>query len=510
VTIACDLTEEERAMTGPRWKLRYAAVAVAACTVVATAPLGAAAAQSAARSAASSPGPSARLIVAQNRITVPRFRGRAFIDPGVYVAALGSALQFDVQRASYTRPIRITQVIHLPDGSTVTRPRPASLLHGFRGLRNFLSVSVANSAGKIVATHRYLFCPAVFDPQRTSPGSPMNSPYPNDGCHSDPFPRGEVWGIQRGWAADATEESNHSYRLHLGTYQLTATMTGKYRRLLGVSAADATAHVQVKIVKGSGCCDDRPSPSSPRGKLPRLPQVPTLRNPPRAALPDLVPLPSWGIQVQRVRATPTSPAVDELTFGATVWIGGRGPLDVEGFRSDGAKTMKAYQYFWRGGHVVGRARAGTMGFSGYNQWHFRQFARYQLLGSARTVALRSHKEGFCIAPTDAVDLVLPGAVWQPSFTGLSGACGEQSALQVQEMLPLGWGDTYFQFLPGQAFNITHVPNGTYYIEIIANPEKLIHESDTRNDTSLRKVILGGTRGHRTVRVPAYHGIDPEH
>jgi hypothetical protein len=140
VTIARDLTEEERAMTGPRWKLRYAAVAVAACTVAATAPLGAAAAQS----AAPPPGPSARLIVAQNRITVPRFRGRAFIDPGVYVAALGSALQFDVQRASYTQPITITQVIHRPDGSTVTRPLPASLLHGFRGLRNFLSVSVAN------------------------------------------------------------------------------------------------------------------------------------------------------------------------------------------------------------------------------------------------------------------------------------------------------------------------------------------------------------------------------
>jgi hypothetical protein len=27
--------------------------------------------------------------------------------------------------------------------------------------------------------------------------------------------------------------------------------------------------------------------------------------------------------------------------------------------------------------------------------------------------------------------------------------------------------------------------------------------------SLRKVILGGKPGHRTVRVPAYDGIDPE-
>jgi hypothetical protein len=27
---------------------------------------------------------------------------------------------------------------------------------------------------------------------------------------------------------------------------------------------------------------------------------------------------------------------------------------------------------------------------------------------------------------------------------------------------------------------------------------------------VRKVILGGTAGHRTVKVPAWHGIDPEH
>ena len=76
-------------------------------------------------------------------------------------------------------------------------------------------------------------------------------------------------------------------------------------------------------------------------------------------------------------------------------------------------------------------------------------------------------------------------------------------------MPVGWGDTYFQSIAGQAFDITSVPNGTYYIEIIANPEQVLHESNTRNDVSLRKVILGGTPGHRTVKVPAWHGIDPE-
>jgi Lysyl oxidase len=497
-------------MKGPRWRLRCAAVAIAGCTVAATAPLTVAAAQSAAPRAAAAR-PAVRLITAQSRITTQRFGSRVFLDPGFYVASLGSALQFDVQRASYAKPVTITQVIHLPDGSTTTRPLPASILHGFNGLRNFMDLTVADSSGKVVATHRYRFCPDVFDPQKVSPGSPATSPYPNEGCLFDPFQLGMVWGIQQGWGADAVEGSGHSYRLHLGTYQVTGRITNKYRQLLGISAADATAHVQVKIVKPAPCCGERPVRDRPHGgTLPRLPHVATLRNPPQSALPDLVPLPSWGIRASHFPKTSASRAEDELMFGATVWIGGSGPLDVEGFRSNGAQTMKAYQYFWRNGHVIGRARAGTMGFSDYNQWHFKSFARYQLLSSAKTLAVRSHKEGFCIAPSDAVNLVLPDAVWQPSFLGLNGACGTPTALSVQEMLPLGWGDTYFQSVPGQAFNITHVPNGTYYIEVIVNPEKVLHESDTSNDVSLRKVILGGIRGHRTVRVPAFDGIDPEH
>lgn len=70
------------------------------------------------------------------------------------------------------------------------------------------------------------------------------------------------------------------------------------------------------------------------------------------------------------------------------------------------------------------------------------------------------------------------------------------------------GDTYFQSVSGQSFDIMNVPNGTYYIEVVANPEKLLYETTTSNDISLRELILGGTRGHRTVQVPAWNGIDP--
>ena len=147
-----------------------------------------------------------------------------------------------------------------------------------------------------------------------------------------------------------------------------------------------------------------------------------------------------------------------------MWIGGHGPLDVEGFRSHASPVMKAYQYFWRGGHVIGRARAGTMGFDnqhGHNHWHFEQFARYALLNAAKSVAVRSHKQGFCIAPSDEVDLLLPHAVWQPSQVGLQGQCGSPTALWVAEEMPVGWGDTYIQSMAGPV--VRHHPRAQRHL-----------------------------------------------
>jgi hypothetical protein len=478
----------------------------AAAALPGTATAGAAGTQAAAQ------GPVVKLIAAQNSITLPSFRGRVYLDPGVYVASLGSALQFDVRRASYTKPIKLTQVIYHPGGGTTTRSLPSTLLDGFNGLRDFLRLSVADAAGQVVASTRPLFCPN-FGPQRAVPDSARTNPYP-PGCANDPFPKSLVMGLARGWAADPAGFSLSfpppTVRLAPGKYKVTAAIAPQYVGLLHITAADATTSVKLTVVKGRGCCAvaaPRTGPARARG-LASLPHVPSLATPPAAALPDLVPLPSWGIGARHDRRS----GLDLLTFGATVWVGGNSPLDVEGFRSNGSPVMKAYQYFWRNGHVVGRARAGTMGFDskkGHNHWHFEQFARYTLLNKSKSVAVTSHKVGFCIGPSDAVDMLLPHAVWQPPMVGLQGQCGTPTALWVAEEMPVGWGDTYTQSVAGQAFDITHVPNGTYYIEITANPQHVLYESNTRNDVSLRKVILGGTPGHRTVKVPAWHSIDPE-
>jgi hypothetical protein len=462
-----------------------------------------------AASAASPPGPVIKLEATQPSVTVGSFGGNVHVDPGIWVASLGSALQLDVQRASYTKPVTLTQIIHTPWGTVQHRPLPAALLDGWNGLRNFIRMAVRNSTGKVVASPWLTLCPNTYDPERASPGSGATSPYPPL-CGQDPFPLSMVWGIAKGWATDPAEFYPTSplspgpyMRLPPGKYQVTETIGANYVRLFHIAAGATTQTVRVTVVKGGGTG----APRHPGGRaLPSLPKVRDLASPPQNALPDLVPLPSWGITTSRTKT------LDLLSFGATVWVGGNGPLDVEGFRNPDSPVMKAYQYFWRNGRVIGRIRAGTMGFDnlkGHHHWHFEQFARYILLNAAKKVAVASHKVGFCIGPSDPVDLLAAHAVQKPPVIGLLGQCGQPTALWVQETMPVGWGDTYFQSIAGQSFDITKVPNGTYYIEITANPQRLLHETNTGNDVSLRKIILGGTPGHRTVKVPAWHGIDPE-
>ena len=500
-------------MRGPRWTLGVAAVAVAVSLGVsapALAAAGAASAAGGARPGGARPAaalPAVTLTAAQPVVTTGRTGSQTFIDPGIFVVARGAPLQFNLRKPSFTAPIRLTRVIRGPGGAVREVPLPSSLAAGFQGLRNFAVVTVRDSAGKTVATRHLSLCPDVFEPERAGPDSPPGTPFPQHGCPMMPFTKSTVWGIQRGWGANMAEFEGLSFRLALGSYTVTETITPRFRQVLGLPDATSSATVTVKIVKGP------PGPGPIEGSaqagraLPRLPRVRTLANPPRAALPDMVPLPSWGIQLQVTHKNKHHPAVDHLNFDSTVAIDGNSPLDVQGFRSGSGPVMHAFQYFFLHGKIIGRAPAGTMLFDNApdeQEWHFQQFAQYRLLDASKTTALLSHKEAFCIAPTNAYDLLRPGAPWQPDEFGLGeGNCGESTALWVHERLPLAWGDTYTQDQDGQNFNVTSLPNGTYYIEVIANPEKVIHETNMANNITLRKIILGGTPDHRTLRVPPF-------
>ena len=237
-------------MRHPRWKqqrwvLVTAGLAVAALAVPGLPAPGAA-------GAAAPAGPQLRLIAAQSSITLDSFGGWVYLNPGMWVAASGSPLQLDVQRASYTKPVTNTQVIYPPSGGTVRRPLPASTISGFNfGLTKFLKLTARNLAGKVVAAETIPFCPNTYDPQRTGPGSPRTSPYPLQ-CPTNPFALSMVWGVQKGWATNPAETNflGHQTKLSPGVYKVTGTITPEYTKLFHIPARDATTTVKVKVVKG--------------------------------------------------------------------------------------------------------------------------------------------------------------------------------------------------------------------------------------------------------------------
>ncbi|MFI8320214.1 lysyl oxidase family protein [Streptomyces sp. NPDC085529] len=243
-----------------------------------------------------------------------------------------------------------------------------------------------------------------------------------------------------------------------------------------------------------------PRAARPTG-TPSVPNVPK---------PDLRSLPAYGITISDGAGQGT-PGKDYLAFSANVWNAGPAQLVVDGFRSPGKAKMDAYQYFYDAqGKQVGYTPTGTMEWDprpGHVHWHFTDFASYRLLKADKKEAVRSGKEAFCLANTDAVDYTVKNANWHPNNTDLSTACGQENSISVREVLDVGSGDTYTQDLPGQSFDITDLPNGTYYIQVLANPAKRLKETNLDNNSALRKVVLGGTPGRRTVKVPAHELVN---
>ncbi|MEU0356905.1 lysyl oxidase family protein [Streptomyces cyaneofuscatus] len=243
----------------------------------------------------------------------------------------------------------------------------------------------------------------------------------------------------------------------------------------------------------------QPNAKRPTGKA-AVPDVPK---------PDLRSLPAYGITVSD--GYEDVPGKDYLAFSANVWNAGPAKLVVDGFRSPGKELMDAYQYFYDAkGKQVGYTPTGTMEWDprpGHEHWHFTDFASYRLLKADKKETVRSGKEAFCLANTDAVDYTVKNANWHPGNTDLSTACGQENSISVREVLDVGSGDTYTQDLPGQSFDITDLPNGTYYIQVLANPENRLKETNHKNNSALRKVVLGGKKGARTVKVPAHHLVN---
>jgi hypothetical protein len=104
---------------------------------------------------------------------------------------------------------------------------------------------------------------------------------------------------------------------------------------------------------------------------------------------------------------------------------------------------------------------------------------------------------------------VPGADWAGFGTDVFTQCGGPGSIWIREVLDVGWGDTYSQYIAGQAFDISDLPNGDYYIRVQVNPLGSMFESTADNNVQDRLVKLRGRPGDRRVIVPPWHGLDTE-
>ncbi|WP_327633519.1 lysyl oxidase family protein [Kribbella sp. NBC_00482] len=468
---------------------RTAVAAAGAAGLVALAAAGA--------SAASSPLP-VKLVAGGTDVTLASVEDYGVdLDLGTHVVAGNAPIEVRATRASYSSPVVATQYVH---GKPV-RQLPKGLVTDFSGLGKFLHITLTNSAGKKVLEKDQSVC-LNGDGSRTRPDAPATSPYP-DGCTANPFTQGAVWGLQTGWSA-RTYGDGEPVQLAVGKYKATVTVNKAYRDFFRIPAKDSSAKLNVTVQKSDAAGAQKMSSSSVAPK-PNAARPVGKASVPKSPKPDLRPVPAWGIvAVPGDEGTPDANK-DFLQFSATVWNAGPSPLVLDGFRRQGKDLMDAYQYFYNAqGKQVGYQNTGTLewdGRDGHNHWHFTDFARYSLLNAKQTEVVRSQKEAFCLAATDSIDYTVKNANWHPDNTDLHTACGDHGSLSVREVLDVGSGDTYEQTLPGQSFDITNLANGTYYVQVTANPENRLFESTTKNNVALRKVVLGGTKHHRTVQVP---------
>lgn len=214
-------------------------------------------------------------------------------------------------------------------------------------------------------------------------------------------------------------------------------------------------------------------------------------SPPVDLLPDLMPWASrsrgylYDYEIDKL----TEPGHVLLRFSTTSANQGAGPLELRGGEVTGDEAQNVYQRIYnnRGGHTDHLAGQFVYHPS-HGHIHFEDYARYRLRevtpeGKVGDVIAGGQKTSFALLDTDKYDITLPDARQGAHYT---------EAGQIQG-ISVGWADVYEADLPDQWIDITGVPRGTYWLEVVIDPKNNLIESDETNNRARIKVTIGSTQ-----------------
>jgi Bacterial Ig domain/Lysyl oxidase len=194
-----------------------------------------------------------------------------------------------------------------------------------------------------------------------------------------------------------------------------------------------------------------------------------------------------------------------LQYTHETFNGGSGPLVIQPTYNPAAGSYQGVQYvyaFSEGTWTLEQQIpiAGAFVFHpAHGHFHF-PLATYGLFsvapnGGVGDLVVMSQKIGFCINDSFIWDPTLPNA----GALGNLGPCTDPTTLRG---LDIGAVDEYDQTDPDQNISLANVPDGTYWLRVVVDPNNFLAESDkSNNETDVLLTISGNTVAAHQVMSP---------
>ncbi|HZN68745.1 MAG TPA: lysyl oxidase family protein [Tepidisphaeraceae bacterium] len=174
----------------------------------------------------------------------------------------------------------------------------------------------------------------------------------------------------------------------------------------------------------------------------------------------------------------SSPGRALLRLTTAVANVGSGPLELRGGESRPDGTQEVFQRVYDGGGGSTDHLAGSFTHHpDHGHIHFDDFTRYSIReirpgGRVGDVLGSGQKVSFCLIDQYA-HASLPGSPAAAVYVDCSD--GSRQGISV------GWADVYQKGLPDQWVDVTDIPAGRYWLEVVVDPDDRITESDESNN-----------------------------
>ena len=192
----------------------------------------------------------------------------------------------------------------------------------------------------------------------------------------------------------------------------------------------------------------------------------------------------------------TTGGTKQLRFTHITWDAGTGPFEIDPAYNamTGTATFSQEIYnspsagVWAKDHSVPLPVTGVFDPPDNYQFPLTSFTLNQVNtdGSLGAVVATSPKKDYCITGDTFVGGV-PNAP-NSSFIPQNNCTDPTKPLGWS----VGWGDEYDQTDPGQPIDLTNVPNGTYILHGVVDPQHLLTESNPMNNVTDTLLQISGT------------------